>query len=222
MNSSILPGRRALAVLLVAAPTLELVETLTSPLRDGSNYSELGRVADHQGMFELSTMCGLVATLLCLPMFLGLAEACRPASPRLARVVAWVAAFSMMSFVGIRMFNAVQLQAVRDGLDRHDTATLLDHVFGVPTAATAFVLFLGGALVGLVCLGVLVWRAGLPKPAAVLLVLFQPVDLGPGRPFTVLSHLLLLVALAWIAVALARRDAAVASANRVAVSVPAP
>jgi hypothetical protein len=222
MNSSILPRRRTLTVLLLLAPTLELVEAVTSPLRDGSNRSELDRIAAHQGLFEVSTLCGLVATFLYLPMFLGLADACRAASPRLAGFAGWVLATSMAAFVGIRTVGAVQLQAVRDDLDRGDVAALLDHLAGVPTAALTFVLFLGGALVGLISLGVLVWRAGLPKPAAVLLIAFQFVDLVPGRWSGVASHALLLVALAATAWALAHREAPLPTGNRVDLEPAAP
>ncbi len=61
-------------------------------------------------------------------------------------------------------------------------------------------LFLGGAVVGTVSLAVAAWRAGFPRVPAVLLALFQFVDLGlPGHTGTVVAHTVLLVALAWFA-----------------------
>ena len=64
MSTSILPGRRATGVLLVAASSLELIETVLSPLANGSTSSEMGHIAAHQGQFVISVLCGMVAVLL--------------------------------------------------------------------------------------------------------------------------------------------------------------
>ena len=199
-TTSILPGRRSTAVLLVAAAVLELAETLISPLRGGSTSSELGLVAAHEGRFTVSVLCGMAAVLMYGPGFLGLAGSCASRTPWLARFAGWTAAVSMTAFFGVRGIQAVQLAAVRQGLDHHTAAKVIDAVGANPLGITVLVLFLGGAVVGTVSLAVATWRAGLPKVAAVLLGIFQFVDLAlPGHLGTVLSHALLLVALAWFA-----------------------
>jgi hypothetical protein len=200
-TQSILPGRRATAVLLVVAALGELVEAAFSPLRGGSTADDLRHIAAHQGLFAVTVLVGLVSTLLYIPGFLGLADACRVRSPRLARVSGWLAVGAMCGFVAVRMGQAVELQTVRDGLSIDSGAALVDHVTGNPIAAPLLVLFLGGGLIGLVTLAVALWRAGFPRPACVLLACFQLIDLTvPSR--LLVSHLLLLVALAWCAVAL--------------------
>jgi hypothetical protein len=199
-TTSILPGRRATAVLLVAASALELLETVVSPLRGGSTSSDLAHVAAHQGRFTVSVLCGMTAVLLYGPGFLGLADFCFTRTPRLARFAGWTAAVSMTAFFGVRGIQAVQLATVREGLDHHTAGKVIDAASSNPLGILVLLLFLGGAVVGTVSLAVATWRAGLPKVAAVLLGVFQFVDLAlPGHLGTVLSHTVLLVALAWFA-----------------------
>jgi di/tricarboxylate transporter len=206
---SVLPGRRAAAVLLVAAPACELVETLVSPLHDGSTASEMGRIATHQGAFVVSVLFGMIAVLLFTPAFLGLADACFSRSPKLARVAGWVAAASMTGFFGVRGIQAVQLAMVRDGLDHRTGGRIIDHASSNPLGALVLVVFLLGSVVGTVALAAAAWRAGLPRIAAVLLVLFPFVDNGvSGHLGTLVAHVMLLVSLTWFATALWSRDPA--------------
>ncbi len=202
-STSLLPGPRATAVLLVVAPLLELAESALSPLGDGSSASELGHIASHQGRFTLSVLFGLAAVLLYTPMFLGLANACLAKAPRAARIGGWGAAFSMAGFMGVRGMQAVQLATVEDALDPKTAASLLDHAFANPIGATLLVLFLGGTLVGIIALAIAAWRAGFPRPAVVLLVLFPIIDNAVQGPAgTIAAHAVFLVALGWFATAL--------------------
>ena len=201
--SSILPGRHATAVLVVAAPAFELTETLLSPLQDGSSSSELGLIAAHQGQFTVSVLCGMVSVLLYAAGFLGLANVCFARVPRLSRFAGWAAVVSMTGFFGVRGIQAVQLAMVDQGLDRQTGGQILDGAFANPLGALVLVLFLGGALVGTVALAVATWRAGLPRVPAVMLGGFQLVDLAaPGHAGAILAHAVLLAALTWFAVAL--------------------
>ena len=122
---------------------------------------------------------------------------------------------SISSFVGVRATQAVELQLARSPLPPEQAASILDHAFTTPIGAVIVVLFLGGAFVGLVAMCVAVWRAGLPRPAALLLALFQPVDLVASSHWgTVLSHAVLLAGLGWIAVRLWRGTLRAPSAAR--------
>jgi hypothetical protein len=199
-TTSILPGRRPTAVLLVTAAMLELAESLISPLQGGSTSSDLALVAAHQGRFTVSVLCGMAAVLMYGPGFLGLADSCASRTPRLARFAGWTAVVSMTAFFGIRGVQAVELATVRKGLDHHTAGRVIDAAGSNALGILMLVLFLGGAVVGTVSLAVATWRAGLPRVAAVLLGAFQLVDFAlPGHLGTVLSHTLLLVALGWFA-----------------------
>jgi hypothetical protein len=200
-TTSILPGPRATAAFLVIAPLGALLEAVFSPLRGGSTADDVRHVAAHQGLFVATVLLGLASTLLFIPAFLGLADACRDACPRLATFAGWVMVGAMCGFVAVRTLQSVELQSVREGFRSQVAARLVDHAGFGPIVAPLFVLFLGGALVGLVCLAIAAWRTGFPRPACVLLALFQVIDFAiPARPTA--SHLILLVALAWLAVTL--------------------
>jgi hypothetical protein len=218
MSPTLLPGLRTTAVLLVLAPLGEVVEGSLSPLDGSSTTKDLAAIAAHQGRFELSVVIGLVATMLFAPAFLGLAQACLPTSPRLSRAAGWIALASMGGFMAVRMGQAVQLAGVREGLDRAQLARTIDHAAANPIGGLLLVVFLLGALVGLVLLAVISWRAGLPRVACGGLAVFQLVDfIAPTRP--PYSHLLLLVALGWIGATLWQRSTAVVTSDEHAAAV---
>jgi len=200
-----LTNRTAVAALLVLAPTLEVVEQLLSPLTGASTRDDLEAVAGHQSVFALSVLVGMAATVLYIPAFVGLAARCVGRSPVAARVGAAIAVLSMAGFMGIRAIQAIELQTVRSGLPIGASADLIDGVSTNPIGATLLVMFLGGSVIGMVALGVACWRAGLPRPAVLLMACFPLVDLAlPGHVGAVASHVVLLAGLAWIATSLTR------------------
>jgi hypothetical protein len=198
MSPTLLPGLRATAVLLVLAPLGEVVEGSLSPLDGSSTAKDLAAIAAHQGRFELSVVIGVVSTMLFAPAFLGLAQACLPTSPLLSRVAGWIALASMGGFMGVRMTQAVQLSGVREGIDRSQLAGTIDHAAANPIGGLILAVFLLGSLVGLILLAVISWRAGLPRVACVGVAVFQVLDfVSPTRP--PYAHMVLLLALGWIA-----------------------
>jgi hypothetical protein len=209
MSTTLLPGPRLTAALLVAAAVGTVAEQALSPLDGSSTPRDLDAIAAHQGVFTLSVLIGLVATILFLPGFLGIAQVCRARSPKVAGAAGWLLAFSMAGFVAVRLGQAVELATVTTHADRATVATAIDHAGNNAIGAPILVMFLGGALVGLVLMAVAGWRTGLPKVACVLLAVFQPVDAAlPEHPFPlgVVSHLLLLAALLVIAPVLWRGE----------------
>jgi hypothetical protein len=221
MSTTLLPRPHTTAVLLTAAAAGEVVEQLLSPLDGDSTRRDLDAIAAHQGIFQVSVLVGLVATVLYLPGFLGLAQACRARSPRLAATAGWLAAFSMTGFMAVRLGQAVELATVQTDGNRADLARAVDHVGATAIGAPILLMFLGGALVGLVLFAVAGWRAGLPRVACILLAVFQPVDFViPQSPFPlgVVSHLLLLAAMLLIAPVLWRSGRATAHRS----TAPAP
>jgi hypothetical protein len=199
-------GRRAVVAALVAAPVLELVEAVSSPLKDTSTAADLVAIDAHRGVFVFSVLVGLAATALYVPAFLGLARACADRSPVAARVGGAVALVAMLGFTGVRALQAVELETVRQSMSAHQGAKLVDGFAGNPLGVVFLGAFLGGSVVGTIALAVASWRAGLPRPAAVLLAAFPVVDLlARGHTGTIGSHAVLLVALTWFALALSGR-----------------
>src|SRR4051812_1749998 len=104
--------RIGLAVLLVAAPLLELVETVLSPLTDRSTADDLLAIAAHRSVFVFSVLAGILATALYVPALVGLARLSWARSRVLSAVAGSIAVLSMLGFMGVRMLQAVELEAV--------------------------------------------------------------------------------------------------------------
>jgi hypothetical protein len=207
--TSLLPSPRTAAALLVVAAAGDLAEAALSPLDGSSTLKDLQAIADHQGRFEVSVVIGLVATVLFLPGLMGLANGLMGASRRVAAIAGWLLTGAMAGFLAIRLGQAVELATVQTGGDRGDVAAAVDRTSSNVIGLPIMVMFLGGALVGLVLLAIAAWKAGLPKGACVLLAVFQPIDfVMPEHPFPLgcVSHALLLVAFAWIARAIRTRS----------------
>lgn len=202
-KAPVLPGRRATGALLVLATIAEIIEEALSPLKDTTTSADLGAIASHTERFEVSVLIGMVGTLLFIPGFLGLANICAARTPRWARISGWLMVAVMVAFAAVRMSQAVELQTVRDGIPRGTSAHLIEHIFLNPIGLPLAIIFLAGQVVGLILLGVTVWRAGFSRVAAVLLGVFPVADkvsetvVGAHGP--VISHTLLLLALATIA-----------------------
>ncbi len=201
-------GTSTIVGALILAPALEVVESVLSPLVGTSTTADLAAIAAHRDAFAASVLLGLLATILYIPAFLGLAHACLTGSPRLARIGGILAVLSMLGFCGVRMLQAVQLQLVDDGLTRDTAGELIDHTGTNPIGLVFLIMFLGGTVVGTLALAVSAWRAGLAKFAAGLLILFPFVDQTlHGHLGSIVSHVVLLIALIGLAVSLRHHEA---------------
>ena len=192
------PGTVATA--LVLAPLLEVVEQILSPLTGASTRADVLAAAGHQAMFNGAVLVGAVATVLYVPALVGLGTRCVAHSPVAARLGAAASVVCMTGFMAVRAVQAFEPRAVGAGQTADATAHLVDHLSTNPIGVVALVMFLGGSIVALVALAVAAWRAGLPRPAAVMLGIFPFLDLAlSGHAATTATHVLLLVALAWLA-----------------------
>ncbi|MBB2892640.1 hypothetical protein [Flexivirga oryzae] len=207
-------GRRVGLTCLVVAPLLGVTEAAISPLRDSSTAADLAAIDANRGVFVLSVLVGLLGTVLFVPAFVWLAQACVGRSPVAARIGGAVAVISMMGFTGVRAIQGVELQAVQNGLPTDTAAGLIDDMSGNPIGVVVLLMFLGGTVVGVVSLAVATWRARLARPASVLLLAFPLLDLGlAGKAGTVLAHVVLFGALCWFAVSQAGRSGRVGHAS---------
>ena len=201
--SARLLSTRAVAGFLVLAASCDLLESVISPLTSSTTAADVSAIAAHQGRFELSVLIGLVGTFAYLPGLVGLAATTVRRAPWASRIAAGLALVGLSGWIGIRMGQAVELQGIRDGLPRSATAGLIDHLGGNPIGSPIVLVFLAGTILGMIAIAVAVWRAGLPKPAAVLLVIFPIADTGlESFGVSTFAHALPLVAFTWIAVRL--------------------
>jgi hypothetical protein len=107
----------------------------------------------------------------------------------------------MSGFTAVRALQGVELEAGRTrGFTLAQAAALSDATTSNSVGATILVMFLGAALIGMPLLAIALWRAGMPKVAVVAVGAFQLLDLAlPGRIGSIASHVVLTIALAFVA-----------------------
>lgn len=187
-------GTTTAAVLLVIAALCDTLEPLIQPLSGATTEADLGVIAAHQDAFVASKLIGMVGTLVFLPALLGLLQHTVARAPIASRITAFFVVVGFPAFMGIRFGSAIELQSVRDGLPHSEIGTLFDDLGSNPLASSILGLFLVGTLLGMIALGVTLWRSGFPRVAAVLVAVFPIVDMGTeGHLPGWLSHLVLLV-----------------------------
>jgi hypothetical protein len=207
--------------MLVAAPSCLLLESLLSPLTSSSTAADVRAISAHESRFVVSVILGVVGTLVLLPALWGLLSRTVERAPVISRLAAALVAVGLPAWVAMRMGSAVELQGIRDRLGVGTTAHLLDHLEANPIAAVIVSLFLLGTLIGTLATGVAGWRAGYPRPAAVLVMLFPVADMAlDGVAPEWLAFLVLAVGLIWIATATERPPASAEEALAVAHDVP--
>ena len=190
-------ARWAAAGLLVTGAALQVAEfLLENPLDDIP-----ARVAywqQHMTRIGLSEAVGLLA----VPFLLG-AVAVQVALVRAAsRRLAWVAgSFMVCALVGLAAVHGAEMMAyglVRAGNPAAAVAALEGSDLGAP-GIVLFVLFLGGAALGVLTMSIALWRSPLvPRLAPVLILAFGVLDFAVGSP--VISHIVALAGgavLAW-------------------------
>lgn len=213
-------GTTAVAALLVGAAVLDTLEQVISPLTSSTTYADITAISQHQTRFVVSVLIGVAATLMFLPGILGLTARTVGRAPVASRLAAALVCVGFPAFMGIRLGQAIELQGVRDHLPTRTTANLVDHLNSNPIGVPIVACFLVGTVLGVLVLGVALWRAGLPRVGAALIAAFGVVDMStegvvPGW----LVHLMLVVGFGQIALALLRSEAA-PSTRHEAAAVP--
>jgi len=201
------PRTVLLCLCLIIAPLAEIVEAVLSPLTGGSTADDLSGIAAAPDRFVASVLIGLLGTCLLVPALLGLAHRASERSPRLALVASAAVVVSLLGFAGVRMAQAFELQLATGTLARGDAAVIMDGAVGNPIGSTLTLMFLGGNVIGIVVLVIALWRSRrVPVGALILFVLFPVVDLAlHGHVGPIVSHVVLLAAMSWMAVGLLRR-----------------
>jgi len=194
---------RAAAVLtLLLGAGCQAVAFLVLPY-EGDTAGWLTWIAENPGRAQTSK----VLDVLAMPFLLGSAVVYvflgRERSPRLAWVGGVLFGGGMVGLTFLQGWEVLAYSLVIDGTV--DTGTLAAAIDGLssPSAIVVFVLFLGGALTGLLSTCVSLWRSrAVPRGAVVLLLAFIVVDGFLSRG--VEGHLIGFLGAAWIALSVLR------------------
>ncbi|TYK42775.1 hypothetical protein [Actinomadura decatromicini] len=169
-------NRAALALLVPVGPLAVAVLRAVLPYSTTDGSAELAaKTSAHQGAQGAVLWLGLIALLTLVPGTIAIGLQAVRRSPRLgtAGLVLAVAGFSSLYAVGLS--DHVALSAARSGLASADTARLLDDLQSLPPVAVGSVLFVAGHILGVVLLGVALWRGRVvPAWAGIALIASQP------------------------------------------------
>ena len=171
--------RVALALLIPAGPLAVAILRVVLPYFTADTSATVAaKVADHQGAQGAVLWLSLVAMVTLVPGTIAIGLPAARRCPRLgtAALIVSLAGFSCLPVVGIA--DQVALFGSRAGLGPDVTVRLLDEAQRQPTIVVAGLVFVVGHIVGVVLLGIALWRAGiLPGWAGLLLSISQPLHL---------------------------------------------
>lgn len=202
------PAARWLLATLVGGPLLVLLSaTLNHTPASDSAADMIAVVADHRGAQLAEVLLELGGLVL---SFAGCIVAARRVRARGRRLAAAGAALCFAGVAGFALVNAEGLvvNALAGAPDRAAAVTALDTINHSPAVYVAFPLILLGE-VGIVLVLAGMRRAGtLPVWPVLASVASAVVDFAGGsRALLLASDALMLLALAWLAITLARREA---------------
>lgn len=194
--------RRLCATSLIAAPVLLMVSELVSPALSDDAAESLAVIAAERGRLTAWIWLGIASAVLLVPAVLGLVHLLRP---RGRGVGGAGAALAVVGAVGYAVHQGLflQLPALLDGDPTEMAAVYERQGESAAFAVVTFLLFLGPLLIGLLLLGVGLYRGGVaplwPAVAIGLAILPSAVPLPFDTGFAPFALLIAaLCGYAWI------------------------
>ena len=173
------PGfdRRALAILMPIGPlAIAVVRGVLPYVTTDSNTTMATKVAAHQGAESVVIWLTFVTLLTLIPGVIVLGTLARRHAPRLgtAGLVLAFAAFMSLFWSTVAGSDNVALGAARIGLNPAVTGKLITSMGDIPAIGFASWLFPLGHILGLILLGVALWRGrAVPAWAALMIACSQ-------------------------------------------------
>lgn len=170
--------RRVVAGLcLVAAPLLFAVAEIATPQPSGSAAAQLASFAQHRDQLLIGMLCGLASSICFVPALFGLLHKIRNRGVVYAHVAAALIIYGLVTQAALDGINAMFWVMTKPGMNHAAMVNLLNGLQHGSAAAGA-PLLAGHYLfaVGVVLLGVAVWRARLTPRWAGILVALWPVS----------------------------------------------
>lgn len=169
--------RRALAILMPIGPlAIAIVRGILPYNTTDSNTTMAAKVAADQGTETIVIWLTFVALITLIPGVIALGMLARRHAPRLgiAGLVVAFAAFMSLFWSTVAGADNIALGAARIGTSPNATGRLLDSIGAIPAVGLASNLFILGHIIGLVLLGIALWRGrAVPAWAALLLAISQ-------------------------------------------------
>jgi hypothetical protein len=193
-------GRTATGLLLIAGPALLVIGSIVSPNTDHKNkLRELAAVAAHKSTYLAGGLIFLVGTSLMIFAGVGLIRMFRGSRGiGLGQVGGGGIVLAGAMGMGWYALGALEYEMVHEkGLNTPALAQFLHKTDHTAVLAPLFILFLIGAVIGLVLLGVAAWRTRVvPVWAAAVIVVAGPLNfVGQNHAGQIIGNAVLLAGL---------------------------
>jgi hypothetical protein len=169
--------RRALAAIMPIGPlAIAILRGILPYKTTDSNTTLAAQVASHQGTETLVVWLTFIAMLTLIPGVITVGLMARRGARRLGTVglVLTFAAFMSLFWSTVAGSDNVALAAARIGVSPALTGRLLDSMGAIPAIGLGSDLFVIGHILGLVLIGIALWRGRvLPSWAALLIAVSQ-------------------------------------------------
>ena len=173
--------RRVVAGLcLIAAPLLFAAAEIATPQPSGSATAQLAAFAQHRDQLLAGVLCGLASSMLFVPAVFGLLHRIRDRGVVYAHIAAAMITYGLITGAALGGINVMFWVMTKPGMNRGAMVSLLNGLehgsagLGAPVLAGHYLFALG-----IVLLGIAVWRARLaPRWAAILVALWPVSDIA--------------------------------------------
>lgn len=145
-------------ICMILAPVLFLASAILAPSSDNDAGAILGAVGDHADRFYVSTVLGIVGTVLLVPALLGLMHMLRERQVALGHAGGGLALLGSLVFMMFWGVSLMEWQMVRGGANPVQMTALLDR-FMHTTGTELFFFFSLAFTVGLLLLALGLYRA---------------------------------------------------------------
>ncbi len=180
----------------IAAPLVGVAAAVAVPGLQDSRGAELKAIAAHQHRFYVYALCILLSSYLLVPAVLAVTGLLRESSSRVLAGV--LTQLGLVVAIGDAAVELMYWKMGRAGADRAQMTALAKAYEDAP--GSGLIYSIGGivVLIGMVWLGVLLWRGGtVPRWSAVALPLGTFANIAgfasAGRPILVASYVVLAI-----------------------------
>jgi hypothetical protein len=174
-NADIAPPRLRRAALALLIPIGPLAVAILPYFNTDNPATVVAKVAAHQGAKGAVLWLSLIAVATLVPGTIAIGLPAARRCPGLGTTALVVALVGFAGLPAVVATDQVVMSATRSGIDPTVGAHLLDVLTQQPTIAIGTLLFVGGHVIGLLLLGIALWRASIvPGWAGLLLAISQP------------------------------------------------
>ncbi|MQB00406.1 MAG: hypothetical protein GEU78_08965 [Actinobacteria bacterium] len=203
MHRSSLFGPTVVGVALVIQPVAGLIEHLLDPKSGTVVADHIAAMASNPDGRLASILVGLLATVLFVPIALGLAHLVRSGAPRLGLVGGGLALIGVVGYSAMHGADIAFLEMVKQDVGQTAAVHIIEGFEASAGGASVLALFLVGMFLGTLLLALALWRTrSAPRLAAALIAVFLVVDAAGAiagiKPVNLVAHTLLIVGSGWI------------------------